>query len=242
MNYCCVTQGELQRLGLVRGERHVRSCIVSGFCWGICGLGDSPVPEQVQTELLCSALFSQSASPQWVHAAKQNLFIKWTKFIAVLHSTAPGNVFGNRPSLGVTQIWCGSPSLTLMWLRQAKNTRHKAGTQIQNSNSSFQGVATSLILKLEKKPKPNRLSSILAATIWAVWLYLDVKPTRSWWTPANTACSDTEFKFNSAMSSARAPHEPSPTPPCPRWHCQPWQQPRLSFTLQTTQTKWEKII
>lgn len=118
------------------------------LCWAMSP-GFLSSPEQVQTELLCSALLSfQPVSSTTVSLCSQTEFVYK---MSQAHCCSPLN--SPRKHIGDIQIWCGSPSLRLIWLRQGKNTRHKAGTQTQNSNSSFQGVATSLILKFKK---PNK--------------------------------------------------------------------------------------
>lgn len=145
MSYCCVTQRSCR--GWVSVE-HRRSWTVlawlqlSNVCPGLLS-----TPGQVQTELLCSALLPlQPASSPTVRLCSQTEFVYK---ISQAHCCSPLN--SPRKYIGDIQMWCGSPSLRLMWLRQGKNTRHKAGTQTQNSNSSFQGAATSLILKFKKK-------------------------------------------------------------------------------------------
>lgn len=167
MSYCCATQRELQGLGLIRRKN-----------WTVSGLASAE--ECVARVDLSLSRYKLSSSALFSFEPLSSTTVGQTEFVYKLsqaHCCSPLN--SSRKCIGVVQIWCSSPSFRLMWLREGKNTRHKAGTQTQNSNSSFQGVATSLILTFKKQT--NRFSSILADTIWAVWLYLVDKPTSCDW-------------------------------------------------------------
>lgn len=153
MSYCCITQSELAESGSCqrREARKELDCVWPGFCWGMCGLGYSLVPEQVQTELLCSALFSfEPVSSTTVSLCSQTESVyKMSRVHCCSPLNSPRKCIWEQAFTGCysDMVWF-SISQRLIWLRQGKNTRHKAGTQ-RNPEQQF------ILPRSSYKPDPQ---------------------------------------------------------------------------------------
>lgn len=169
----------LQRLGLIRAERHEGTglCLAWLLLRNVCpGLLSSPWAGTDWAPLLSSVFLWTS-----------QLYHSQTEFVykmSRVHCCSPLN----SPRKCIWEQALTGCYSNMVWLSSQTNMakagqKHKAQSWYSNPERQFILPGSSYKPDPQIKNKQNSLSSVFVDTIWALWLYLDVKPTSYDWCP-----------------------------------------------------------